>query len=335
VAYNRIITHSDFDGVVSTVICSHVFGINRYFFTGPRVIQESKIRITKNDIVCDLPCPPECGLWFDHHEGNAKDVKAKGIDTEKIEGCFALKPSCSRVIFDYFRPSHEMPSWFVLMVDEADEIDAFNYTSIEEWQKETPGKIIDWTIKLREGDNLLRRDYMKQLVSRLKTASLDDVARMPFVLALYQKYKDEKQSILERIQKEATFLEADKNKELVVLDMTKHQIRPKMLKHLSYLLFPQSLGVIEINTLYEEEIKTNNLSISMSLSLKKGGGSGQKNVGEIMREMHIGDGHRGAGAGVVFCGGESEMERMKEKILKQIYSIWRNQSNECVSELRI
>jgi hypothetical protein len=332
-AYNRIITHSDFDGVVSTVICAHIFNINRYFFTGPRVIQELKIPITKKDIVCDLPCPPECGLWFDHHEGNAKDVKARGFDPEKIEGCFELKPSCSRVIFDYFRPSHEMPSWFTRMVDEADDIDTFNYASIEEWQRETPGKIIDWTIKLREGDNQLRRNYMKQLVCQLRNASLDDVAQMPFVLDLYQKYKNEKQSMLERIQKEATFLDEDRNKELVVLDMTKHKIRPKMLKHFSYLLFPQSLGVIEINTLYEEEIKTNNLSISMSLSLKKGGDSDQKNVGEIMREMHIGDGHRGAGAGVVFCSGKAEMERMKEKILKQIYSIWRNQSNEYMSEL--
>jgi hypothetical protein len=332
-AYNRIITHSDFDGVVSTVICAYIFNINRYFFTGPRVIQELKIRITKKDIVCDLPCPPECGLWFDHHEGNGKDVRTKGIDPESIQGCFALKPSCSRVIFDYFRPLHDMPSRFIPMIDEADDIDTFNYTSIEEWQRETPGKIIDWTIKLREGNNQRRRNYLKELVSQLKIASLDEVVKMPFVAVLYEKYKNEKQSMLERIQKEATFLEEDRNKELVVLDMTRHKIRPKMLKHLSYLLFPESLGVIEINTLYEEEVKTNNLSISMSLSLQKGGDSKFKNIGEIMRSMQIGDGHRGAGAGVVLCDGKAEMERKKEKILKQIYSIWRNQSDEYVSEL--
>ena len=234
------------------------------------------------------------------------------------------------MIFDYFRPSHELPSRFARMVDEADDIDAFNYASIEEWQKETPGKIIDWTIKLREGDNQLRRNYMKELVSQLKIASLDEVVEMPFVTKLYEKYKSEKGSILERIRREATFLEEDRNEEIVILDMTRHQIRPRMLKHLSYILFPQSMGVIEINTLYEEEIKTNNLSISMSLSLKKGKDSEQKNIGEIMRRIRIGDGHRGAGAGVVFCDGKAEMERKKEKILKQIYSIWRNQSNECV-----
>ena len=103
-----------------------------------------------------------------------------------------------------------------------------------------------------------------------------------------------------------------------------------MLKHLSYLLFPESLGVIEINTLYEEEVKTDNLSISMSLSLQKGSNSKFKNIGEIMRSIQIGDGHRGAGAGVVFCDGKAEMERKKTKVLKQIYSIWRNQSHECV-----
>jgi oligoribonuclease NrnB/cAMP/cGMP phosphodiesterase (DHH superfamily) len=110
--YKRIITHSDFDGVVSAAICGHIFNIDHYFFTGPRVIQESKIVITKKDIVCDLPPPLVYGLWFDHHEGNSEEIRSRGLDPDQIEGCFSLKPSCGRVIYDYFSPSYDLPYRF-------------------------------------------------------------------------------------------------------------------------------------------------------------------------------------------------------------------------------
>ena len=77
--YNRIVTHSDFDGIVSAAICAYIFNINRFYFTGPRIIQEARVSVTQNDIVCDLPYPLECGLWFDHHEGNIEDVRFRGI----------------------------------------------------------------------------------------------------------------------------------------------------------------------------------------------------------------------------------------------------------------
>lgn len=331
--YNRIVTHSDFDGIVCAAICGHIFNIDHYFFTGPRVIQESKIVITKKDIVCDLPPPRDCGLWFDHHKGNGDEIRTRGPGLNQIEGCFSLKPSCSRVVYDYFSRSFEIPSRFSRMVEEADEIDTFNYSSIEEWQKETPGKIIDWTLKLRDGDNLSRRRYMTELVDQLKIKSLNEVAQLPSVKTLYQKYQDNKQSMLDRIQKEAVFLDEDSEKELVILDMTRHKEQTRILKHLSYLQFPQSLGVLEINNLYEQKKRSNNLSFSMSLALKVDGKEHQKDVGKIMRQMRIGDGHRGAGAGVVFCRKRSEMEMRKEKVLKQIFSIWRSQSDGSMSKL--
>jgi len=68
--YDRIITHGDFDGVVSGAICSFVLGVDTFIFTGPGAITRAEISIGTRDVVCDLPYPLECGLWFDHHPGN-------------------------------------------------------------------------------------------------------------------------------------------------------------------------------------------------------------------------------------------------------------------------
>jgi hypothetical protein len=61
-----------------------------------------QITITEQDVVCDLPYPLQCGLWFDHHEGNVQELEYRKIDPKSIPGRFDLKPSCSRVVYEYF-----------------------------------------------------------------------------------------------------------------------------------------------------------------------------------------------------------------------------------------
>ena len=65
--YEKIITHGDFDGVVSAAICSYALRVDKVMFAGPSTITKSLISISDRDIVCDLPYPLECGLWFDHN----------------------------------------------------------------------------------------------------------------------------------------------------------------------------------------------------------------------------------------------------------------------------
>ena len=55
--YEKIITHNDFDGLISAVICSHALGVDFVQFAGPRTVSDARISITMNDVVCDLPYP--------------------------------------------------------------------------------------------------------------------------------------------------------------------------------------------------------------------------------------------------------------------------------------
>mgnify|MGYP001110657836 CR=1 FL=1 len=45
----RIVTHTDFDGVVSAAICSFALGVDRFFFRGPSAVERSEASITARD----------------------------------------------------------------------------------------------------------------------------------------------------------------------------------------------------------------------------------------------------------------------------------------------
>ena len=97
--FEKIVTHNDFDGIVSAAVCARALGVGKILFAGPMTILRSQITITEKDVVCDLPYPLQCGLWFDHHEGNLQELEYRKIDPRSIPGRFGLKLSCSRVVF--------------------------------------------------------------------------------------------------------------------------------------------------------------------------------------------------------------------------------------------
>ncbi|VVB56581.1 Uncharacterised protein [uncultured archaeon] len=92
----RLITHTDLDGVFCAALLCSVEQIDEVKFIDPGTIQAGTMRITKNDILSDLPYDSRAGLWFDHHASSQPKAG------QKFEGAFALAPSGARVIFDYF-----------------------------------------------------------------------------------------------------------------------------------------------------------------------------------------------------------------------------------------
>ena len=323
--FNRIITHNDFDGVISATICSYALGIDFVVFTGPRTVSDARISITSEDIVCDLPYPLECGLWFDHHEGNLEELEYRQIDPASIEGRFELKDSCAHVVYEYFSEKQNLPDHFKDLVREADIIDAFNYSSIDDWRAETPAKIIDGSIKVKVDSANIKWKHLRNLISQLKTRPLEQVAKTPGVEKFYHIFQNEEQAMMEQIQKDVLFLPQDTNRELVIIDLTKHNRQPNVLKHLAYLLFPNSLAVLEVKNMFQNRVKTNNLSFSMSLSINLNSNNHNKDVGAIMRDLNIGSGHPGAGAGTISCDSKNAMLQSKQAILSKIFAQFKDQ----------
>lgn len=324
-ASRKIITHNDFDGVVSATICSHAMGVDRVIFTGPSSISRAQVSIEPADIVCDLPYPLTCGLWFDHHQGNLDELKLRNIDPSSIPGRFALKESCARVVLEHFSEQMELPAHFPPMVDEADIIDAFNYRTVEEWRRETPGRIISDSLKAQEPQPHHGFQYRHNLVQLLRDRPMEEVAARDFVLERFRHYREDEERMLKLIEESACFLPGDAGHQIVVLDMTRHNRKPTVVKNLAYILYPEALAVLGVQNRFERGVKTNHLNFSMSLSLRLTGADHKKDVGEIMRSLNLGDGHAGAAAGSLSCRSKAEMLKKKDEILQKILNIWNGQ----------
>jgi nanoRNase/pAp phosphatase (c-di-AMP/oligoRNAs hydrolase) len=94
----RLITRSDFDGLVCAMLFKKLDMIGEMKFVHPKDMQDGVIEITENDIIANLPFVAGCGLWFDHHSSeltrNAPDIEFKG-ETR-------VAPSAARVVYDYY-----------------------------------------------------------------------------------------------------------------------------------------------------------------------------------------------------------------------------------------
>ncbi len=321
-SWGRIVTHTDFDGIVSASICSFCLGINQIAFAGPMAIGRNSLPISDRDVVCDLPYPLRCGLWFDHHPGNLEDVRLRGYDPVQLPGRFDFKDSCSRVVYEYFSSKIELPPYFDVTVRHADTIDAFRYRDIEDWREETPGKVIDCALKMvgpsKDGD-LLR----KKSVFLLRDNPLDVVAVNPEIQHHYRAYQGQEDRMMSIIGEASYFLSHDVGHELIIVDLTRYKKRPTVFRNLAFLLYPYAQAVIEIRSLYHRGVKTNNFNISISLSPNVDSVALQKDLGEIMRDLNIGDGHRGAASGTVNCRSKDEMIRRKNELLEKILRFWK------------
>ncbi len=324
--YDKIVTHNDFDGVVSASLCSWVLKIQKVIFAGPLTIARSQITITEKDVVCDLPYPLQCGLWFDHHEGNLQELALRKIDPKTIPGRFDSKPSCSRVVYEYFSEEAELPFYFLKAVEEADVIDGFSYTSIEDWRRETPGKMIDLTLKAPFPSAEDQASHMRNLVQQLRDRSIDEVSHLDFVQKRLRQYREEEGRMLRIIRDASYFIAQDEKKEVVVVDLTSYQRRPHLIKNLAFLIYPEALGVLEVyNLMDHQRVKSNHLGFSMSLSINGNRPEQSKNIGEIMRTLNMGDGHPGAAAGTIHCKSKQEMLKKRKELLEQIFRIWSSQ----------
>jgi hypothetical protein len=323
---DRIVSHSDFDGVASASLLTVALGVGQLTFTGPAGIIQRDLQTGPRDAVADLPYPPGgAGAWFDHHGGNLEELRLRGIDPAAVPGAFAEKPSCARVIFDLFGEG-AFPDFVPALVAEADVIDSFAYGSLEEWRGETPGKIVDCAIKSTFPSLRHRDEFLRRLASLMWTTPIDRIAVEGEVPGLCRAYRKEEEQMLSFLAEEVAWLQQDAGHEVVVLDLVRHNRLPRVTKSLVFLLEPQALAVMEIKARFLNGVKTVDMNVSVSLSPKMNAAPHGKDLAEILRSLNLGDGHPGAAAGTIRSGSKGEMDRNKGAFFANFWRLWSAQS---------
>lgn len=96
----RLVTRSDFDGLVCAMLLKELNMIDEIKFVHPKDVQDGKVELSENDITTNLPFDKRVGLAFDHHESELIRNKK-----EEYEGKYIIDgdaKSAARVVYDYY-----------------------------------------------------------------------------------------------------------------------------------------------------------------------------------------------------------------------------------------
>jgi len=114
----RLVTRSDFDGLICAVLLKQVETIDSIQFVHPKDLQDGRFAVTGDDILTNVPYVPGCGLWFDHHATEVERV----VGRTGFRGDCRVAPSAARVVYDYYGGASRFPGIEEMMaeVDKAD-----------------------------------------------------------------------------------------------------------------------------------------------------------------------------------------------------------------------
>lgn len=120
----RLVTRSDFDGLVCAMLLKEIGLIDEIKFVHPKDVQDGKVELSDHDITTNLPFDKRVNIAFDHHESELlrnkpEDYKGKYI----IDG---NARSAARVVYDYYggaKTFHRVSEEIMLAVDKGDSAD--------------------------------------------------------------------------------------------------------------------------------------------------------------------------------------------------------------------
>jgi len=115
----RLLTRSDFDGLICAVLLKEAGVMDEWVFVHPKDVQDGKVACGENDILANVPYAPGCGLWFDHH--TSEDDRLGEIE---FQGASKHYPSCARVIWEYYGGHDKFPARFDEMLAYVDRCDS-------------------------------------------------------------------------------------------------------------------------------------------------------------------------------------------------------------------
>ena len=280
----RLVTRSDFDGLVCAVLLNELELIDDIKFVHPKDMQDGKIEITGRDITTNLPYVASAHLSFDHHLSetirNTGERKNHIIDPKA--------PSAARVVYDYYGGKKALPTITDDMMDAVDKADSAQFSS-DEIINPTGWVLLNYLMDARTGLGRFREfrisnyTLMMDLIKYCRNHNIDEILALPDVKERVDLYFEQKQKAGEQIQRCTTVYG-----NLAVLDLRDEETIWAANRFLIYALFPQTN--ISIHVMWGVQ-KQNTVFATGKSILDR---SSKTNVGELMLQ-YGGGGHHAAG----------------------------------------
>ena len=234
----RLVTRSDFDGLVCAMILRELDIIEDIKFVHPKDVQDGKVELSANDITTNLPFDPRVGLAFDHHES-----EISRIDPSAVEGKLVIDPdarSAARVVYNYYGGKATLPrvtEELMLAVDKGDSADF----TLDEILDPKGWVLLHYLMDPRTGLGRFRNfrisnyDLMMELISYCMDHSIDEILELPDVKERVDLYFEQAELFKAQLKRLAQV----KGK-VVVLDLRNEEIIHAGNRFMIYALYPET-----------------------------------------------------------------------------------------------
>lgn len=280
----RLITRSDFDGLVCAVLLKHLDLINDIKFVHPKDMQDRIIDVNDSDITTNLPYVPGVHLSFDHHLSETIRNEG-GLDNHIID---PDAPSAARVVWKHYGGHEAFPESWDEMMEAVDRGDSARFNK-EQVLNAKGWDLLNFLMDARTGLGRFREfrisnyNLMMDLIDYCKDNNVESIMKLPDVVERVELYHEQEVKFKEQLKRCSTVYS-----NLVVLDLRNEDIIHAGNRFMIYALFPECN--ISIHVLWGREKQNTVFATGKSIFDR----SSKTSVGELMLK-YGGGGHSAAG----------------------------------------
>jgi nanoRNase/pAp phosphatase (c-di-AMP/oligoRNAs hydrolase) len=287
-ARHRLVTRSDFDGLVCAVLLRHLDLIDEITFVHPKDVQDGAVEITGRDLLTNLPYDPRAHAVFDHHHSEAlrNGTPAPGAAAHVI---VEHAPSAARVVYDHFGGAAAFPQVPESLMTAVDQADSARY-SLEEVLRPTGWALLNFLMDSRTGLGRFREfrisnyDLMMQMIDHcIQHADAEEILALPDVAERVALYEAQAEQFAAQLLRVSTL-----HDDVVVVDLRDEDVIHAGNRFLVYALFPQAR--VSVHVLWGRGKQNTVLAMGRSILDR----TSTADIGAVALR-HGGGGHEAAG----------------------------------------
>lgn len=300
----RLVTRSDFDGLVCAALLKELGILDEIKFVHPKDMQDGLVELSERDITTNLPYVPGVRLAFDHHESETLRLSEEAENHVIVPGAL----SAARVVYEYFGGAERFTQVSESLMEAVDKADSALF-SLDEIKQPTGWILLSFLMDPRTGlgrfhdFRISNYDLVMQLIDACLESSVEEVLALPDVLERVALYREHAAAAQAQLLARSTVHE-----NLVVLDLREDEMIHPTNRFMIYALHPQCN--ISIHVLWG--LKQQNTVFATGKSIVDR--SSKTDVGALMLS-YGGGGHEAAGTcQVANSDAESVLAELIERI---------------------
>ena len=279
----RLITRSDFDGLVCAVLLKDKSLINDIKFVHPKDMQDGLIPVCDTDITTNLPYVKGVYQAFDHHV--SETIRNGVVDNYIID---PDAPSAARVVYEYYGGKAAFPNISEEMMIAVDRADSAQF-NLEEVLNPEKWVLLNFIMDARTGlgrfKNFRISNYqlMMDLIDYCKDHGIDEILKLPDVKERVDLYFSHQNLFREQLRR-CGYVEGN----VLILELKAEEIIYAGNRFVKYALFPEAN--ISITVMWGFQHQNTVFTVGKSIFNR----TSPLNIGELMLK-YGGGGHAAAG----------------------------------------